>query len=129
MVEFSLLGVLLLVPLAYVLLAVFRVQDASYATAAAAQAAGRTFVAADDARQGERRATAAAEIALGDHHLALEDDGLALTCSEVQCLTPGSSVAVVVTAHVPLPFVPSFLGAAASVTVRGRDLAVVDRFR
>ena len=47
-VEFCYLAVLLMIPLAYGMLAVFRLQAASYAVAAASREAGRAFVAAPD---------------------------------------------------------------------------------
>lgn len=128
-VEFSFLAVLLLLPLAYVMLAVFKVQDASYATSSAARAAGRAFVVADTRSEAYRRAGLAATIAMNDHHLDVESNGLLIECAAAPCLTPGAAVDVTVTAHVSLPFVPEFLGGAASVTVHGRDVAMVDRYR
>lgn len=44
MVEFTLLAVVLVVPLAYLVLALFEVQRAAFATSAAAREAGRVFV-------------------------------------------------------------------------------------
>ncbi|HEU4946541.1 MAG TPA: hypothetical protein VFT31_05255 [Kribbella sp.] len=110
--EFSWLALLLLVPLIYVLLAVFDVQRASYGATAATRAAGRAFVIVpaglteDDARA---RAFEAARIAMADQGLELSPSQLTITCDPV-CLEPGSTVTVVLNTEMPLPLIPDALG-------------------
>jgi Tfp pilus assembly protein PilX len=129
-VEFCYLAILLMVPLAYLVLVVFRVQAASYGVAAASRDAGRAFVTADSGREATDRAHIAAAIALRDQGLALDPDRLSLRCSARPCLTPGSTVAVTVSATVDLPLLPAVFADAvnASVTVEGSHLEVVDPY-
>lgn len=128
-VEFVFLAVLLLVPLVYLLLAVFAVQRAAYALSAAAREAGRGFVTGVDGLEAELRAQAAADVALRDHGLNAGDVRLTLDCSARPCLTPGAAVTVRVDADVALPLVPALLGRpAASVAVHAEHREVVDTF-
>ncbi len=54
-VEFTWLGILLLVPLVYILLAVFDVQRGAFAVTTASRAAGRAFSLAESPEEGRRR--------------------------------------------------------------------------
>lgn len=130
-VEFVYLALLLMVPLVYVLLTVFRVQSAAYAVSSAAREAGRVFVTSPTVGDAGDRAFAAASIVLRDSHLTLRPGQLDIRCSGRRCLDPGSQVEVVITYEVALPFVPRILAdrAPASVRVSTRHLEVVDRFR
>jgi Flp pilus assembly protein TadG len=131
LVEFVYLALLLMVPLVYVLLTVFRVQGAAYAVSGAAREAGRVYVVTTPAEEAPSRALAAASLVMSDAGLSLDPDQLALTCSNNPCRTPGGTVDVTIDYTVALPFLPRFLsgGAPASVRVNGRHLEVVDRFR
>ncbi len=130
-VEFVVLAMLLMLPLVYVLLAVFRVQTASYALSSAALEAGRVFATAPSVDVAGPQALAAARLVMADSGLSLRADQLEITCSSRPCLRPGSRVVVVLTYQVGLPLVPRVLagGAPASVRVTSRHLEVVDRFR
>ena len=131
-VEFVYLAVLLMVPLVYVLLTVFKVQAAAYAVSSAAREAGRVYATADSVDEAGPRARAAAEIVMADSRLGLAADQLRITCTPDPCgLEPGSRVNVVLTYDVALPLVPSFFAgrAPASVQVSSRHLEVVDRFQ
>ena len=111
-VEFSWLAILLMVPLVYVMLAVFDVQRASYGATAATRAAGRAFVivpeglSEDDARG---RAFDAARLAMKDQGTELSPDQLRITCDPA-CLEPGSTVTVTLDTEVRLPLIPDALG-------------------
>lgn len=111
-VEFSWLALLLMVPLIYVMLAVFDVQRASYGATAATRAAGRAFVIVpaglpeDEARS---RAFEAARLAMQDQGVELTSDQLTISCDPA-CLEPGSTVTVTLATDVPLPFIPDALG-------------------
>ncbi len=130
MVEFTFLGVALFVPLVYLVLAVFDVQRASYASTTAVREAGRAYVGAASTAEGEARALEAARIALADQGMELVVDQLRVSCSREPCLTPGGQVTVTYQARVPLPFLPTFGDRpAASVAVQARHDAVVDAFR
>lgn len=110
LVEFVWLAILLLVPIVYMLVAVFDVQRASYGVSAASKAAARAFLLAPDVDSGRDRAERAVSAALGDQRV---DDGrLSIRCLPLNsaCLTPGSSVRVVVAVSQQLPLMPDFLG-------------------
>ena len=128
-VEFVYLAVLLMVPLVYVLLTVFRVQGAAYAVSSAAREAGRVYATSNSVDDAYERAFAAASIVMADSGLELSRQQLQINCED--CLRPGSRVPVVIDYNVDLPLLPKFLdrSAPASVHVSGRHLEVVDRFR
>jgi hypothetical protein len=129
-VEFVYLAILMMIPLTYLLLAVFRVQGAAYAVSRAAREAGRVFV-TSAASEADARATIAASMVMADSGLELDERQLRIVCSARPCLTPGAHVDVVIGYDVALPFLPRFLDGAlpASIHVDGRHLEVVDRFR
>ena len=130
-VEFVYLAVLLMVPLVYVLLTVFKVQGASYAVSSAAREAGRVFATAETLDDAGPRAFAAASLVMSDSNLALAERQLRITCSSTPCLAPGSQVDVVIAYDVALPFLPRLFDgrAAATVRVSSSHLEVVDRYR
>ena len=120
--EFHFLGILLLVPLVYVLLAVLDVQRTSYGVTQAAREAARVYAATGD----RARAEFAAQVALDDQRVAgparLEISG---------GYAPGAQVTVRVLATVALPFVPEALadGANAEIPVDATTTVVIDRFQ
>lgn len=127
LVEVTWLAILLLVPLVYIVLGVHDVQRASFASTAAARAAGRAFVLADDPASGEARARAAARVALADQ--GIEGGSVSIACRP-SCLTPGSVVEVRVGHQVPLPFLPDALGdQAPSIRVDASHVVPFGTFR
>ena len=108
-IELTWLVVLLLVPLLYVVLAVFETQRAAYAVTSASQAAGRAFALAPDAATAESRARAAADLTLADQGVDADRSSVATGCRPA-CLVPGSVVEVTVTSSVPLPLLPAVFG-------------------
>jgi hypothetical protein len=125
-------GVLLLVPLVYLVLTLARIQAAAFAVDGAARAAARAFARADDEATGRARALTAVRLGLRDQ--GFDDDPTAagqLTCSSSPCLTPGGRVRVRVSVQVVLPGLPAVIDrlARTQVTVRAEHLAVVDDFR
>lgn len=116
-VEFTWLTVVLLVPLLYVLLAVFEVQRAAFGVAAASRAAARAYVVAPSTAAAEVNARAAAAVALADHHV--EGASIGIVC-EPACRVPGSAVRVVVHVDQPLPLAPRPFGTQlASISLSG----------
>ena len=129
-VEFTVLAVLMLVPLVYLVMTMARLQAGSFAASQAAREAGRAFVTAQVAQTSAARAEAAARIAFGDH--SFEDSGrLVVACDGTPCLRPAGRVETTATVRVPLPLVPSFVRDTVplSVTVSASHLSTVDRFR
>jgi hypothetical protein len=128
-VEFIFLGILLLLPLTYLVLTAARLQAASFSASLAGREAGRAFVTAPSDEEGLARARAAASLAFGD--FAFDDGaGVAVTCDGTPCLRPEGAVTSVATIEVPLPLVPDFIGAhvPSSVTITSTHVASVDRF-
>lgn len=126
-VEFHFLGILLLVPLVYLVLAVLDVQRTAYGVTQAAREAGRLYVATGD----EAAARAAAAVALRDHDVEPAQVEVDFGCSADPCFQPGAEVTVSVGTEVVLPLVPDVLADAANavVPVSARHAAVVDRYR
>ena len=111
-VEFVWLAILLLVPLLYIVLAVFETQRAAYAASAAARSASRAFVTSPDQATAYARAEAAARLAFGDQGIEAADFTLVITCrpDPHECLAPGSVVAAEVRSAAALPLMPAALG-------------------
>ncbi len=131
-VEFVTLGVLLLVPVIYLVVTLGRVQAAVFAAEGAAREAARAFVVAAEEEQGAARAVAVVRVALLDQGFDDVDPGRAIEveCETQPCLQPENRVRVRVTVDVVLPGVPAFVDAVipARVPVSAESVAVVDRF-
>ncbi|MFB9378685.1 pilus assembly protein [Kineococcus gynurae] len=125
-IEFLTVGVLLLVPIAYLLLCLGRVQAATFAAGTAARQAA-LLVASDPAALATRRARAAVVLALGDQGFPAGAGDLRLHCSATPCRTPQAEVRATVGVTVPLPLL-SGLTERGTVLVRVTEVAVVDRF-
>jgi len=127
--EFIFLGILLLIPLTYLVLTAARLQAASFSASLAGREAGRAFVTARSDDEGYARARAAASLAFGD--FAFERGaGVTVSCDGSPCLRPEGAVTATATIAVPLPLVPDFIAAhlPASVTISSTHVASVDRF-
>ena len=131
-VELTWLGLLLLVPLVYVVVAVFTVQRSAYGASEAVRAAARAYVLAPDVATANARAIAAAQLSMRDQGVRLEPGDVAIRCrpTPASCLAPGSSVEVEIAMHVDLPFAPSVFGrSAGSVSVRASHTERYSSFR
>lgn len=126
-VEFHALGLVLIVPLVYILLAALDVQRAAYGATHAAREAGRVYVAGGD----ERAARVAANVALADQGVQPGDVALSISCSATPCRTPGAEITVTVSTSVALPFLPDMFAdvANARIPVEAKHVGMVDRFR
>lgn len=132
LVEFIWLGLLMLVPLVYVMLTVSDVQQAAYGASTASRAAGRAFVLAPDTTTGHERAISAARIALADQGVDRDavDVDIVCTPNPDDCLTPDSTVTVVVSVRQRLPLAPDGLGEAApAITVDSSHTEPYGTFR
>jgi hypothetical protein len=110
MVEFVVLAVTLIIPLSYLLLAVFDVQRVAYGASAATREAARVFVRSPSTAVGEERAHAAAALTMSDHGVELGESDLVISCSAAPCLTPGATVQVSYETRVTLPWLPTIGG-------------------
>jgi hypothetical protein len=132
LIEVTWLSILLLVPLVYIVLAVFEVQRSAFAVSAAIRAAGRAYTLAPSEEEGSARARAAAEVALRDQGLDLSDGSMTLSCEPDprDCLSPGSVVHVRMAVPVVLPLMPDALGGdAPSIRVEAEHLVPYGSFR
>ena len=120
--EFITAGLLLLVPLVYLVLVLSAVQGAALAVEGAARQAARVFVQAPTEAEGFARAQRALAFSLNDYGLGgdrLGGDGLGdaaagmtITCvpQTTPCLQRLASITVAVTLYIDLPLVPAVLG-------------------
>lgn len=106
-IELTWLGVLLLVPLVYLVLMIARLQAGTYAVTQAAREAGRTYITAPEDGSAEGRALAAADIAFEDQGFDVGQGELSIACSATPCWTPEARVTTTATVTVPMPFVPA----------------------
>jgi hypothetical protein len=132
LVEMTWLSLLLLVPLVYILVAVFAVQSGSYAVSGAARAAARAYALAPDEASAPTRARAALGLALADHDIDTDRVAVQVSCRPApgNCLSPGSIIAVSVRHQVRLPLAPAALGRQApSISVEAEHAVGYGTFR
>jgi hypothetical protein len=136
-IEVVFLAVLLLIPTVYILIAVVRVQAATFAVTQAARDAGRLLDTAPSVDLGLTQAREAAAIALADQHVPSDSVTIRFidpggSCSEgaesPPPLSPGDSVDVCVTTVISLPGVPTVL-TGSNNTVTGVYTLHVGEFR
>lgn len=125
-VEFVVLAVLVMVPLAYAAVVVLKVHSATYAAVTAAREAGRAYVTADTTSAASARARSAARIAFADYGLA--DPELSIACIDGSCLAPSSGIEVEVRTQVAIPFSP-FGDGRSVIPVSAVHQARVDTYR
>lgn len=135
-IEFVFLGVLLLAPLLYLVLAVSAVQRNLYGVTQAAREAGRAY-ATGTAANAAARAGYAARLALEDQGVPVDGAVIRYGPAGADCaaastdpppLTPGGDFAVCVSRPFTIPGVPRFLvGGRSSVT--GRYVVHLDQYR
>lgn len=112
LVEVVWLGVLLLLPMLWIVLSVFEVQRGAFGVEAAARSAARAYVLAGDDATGRQRAEAAARQALADQGLEEAPLEIRVDCTvPADCHSGTSVVTVVIGTRVDLPFLPDLLGA------------------
>jgi len=136
LIEFVFLGVLLLAPLMYLVLAVSAVQRNMYGVTQAAREAGRAY-ATGTAANAAARADYAARLALADQGLAVDDAVVRYGAPDADCesassepppVLPGGEFAICVSRPFTVPGVPGFLvGDRSSVT--GRYVVHLDQYR
>lgn len=127
--EFITAGMLLLIPLVYLVVAVGAVQGATLATEGAARQAARVYVDSPDQGTAVKRAQQAIDFALADYGLDSKEADVTITCS-ASCLEPESLVSIGVGVKVAMPLVPAVLNLdqAAVVPVTSQASQVVSRF-
>jgi Flp pilus assembly protein TadG len=112
-VELVWLGVLLLLPVVWIVVSVFEVQRGAFAVSGAARAAGRAYALAPTDALGQARAEAAARQALADQGVGDLPLTVDITCDAPDCHAPGAVVTVRIDSRVDLPLLPDALGGGA----------------
>lgn len=109
--EFITVGLILLVPLVYLVLTMSAIQSAAFAVEGAARQSVRVFVQAGSEGEAAARAERAIRFALGDAGLESLTPRVAVSCSPkpTECLTRRGTVTISVAVTVPLPLIPPFL--------------------
>jgi hypothetical protein len=109
--EFIATGMILLVPLVYLVLAVSAIQAGALAVEGAARQAVRVFVQSESVGDAETSAQRAIEFALADYGISTETVAVSVTCAPnpSHCLTRQGFVTISVAISVPLPLIPPVL--------------------
>lgn len=132
MVEFIFLGIILLIPLIYLVLAVSYVQRNVYGVTQAAREVGRAYALSGDLDA----AKYAARLAMEDQVSSADDLTISWTgpggsCSDARmnlpALSPGEVFTVCVQRNISIPGVPRFIGARSN-SVTGKFVVHVDDY-
>lgn len=109
--EFISVGLLLLVPLVYLVLTMSALQSAALAVDGAARQASRSFVQGDSLGNARAAAAAAIEVTLADYGLEGADAAVSIDCRPKPgaCLTRQGFVTFTISVFVPLPLAPPVL--------------------
>ena len=110
--EFVTAGLVLLLPLVYLVLTMSALQGAALAVEGASRQAARVFVEAGNVREANAAAERAVEFALADYGLDTDDVDVSITCRPraAACLTRRGFVTVTISIVAPLPLFPAVLG-------------------
>lgn len=131
--EFITVGVLLLVPLVYLVLVVSSLQSASLGVEGAARQASRVFVQAESEADARAAAERAIRVTLADYGLDADDAEVAISCrpDPADCLARRGFVTVEIATVVRLPLAPPVLAVDVPLGVPVQALATeqVSRFR
>lgn len=129
-IEFVFLGVLMFVPLVYLIGTLAALQAAAFSATTAAREAGRAFTTAQAPADALPRAMAAADLAFEDYGFARPQAAIEVGCDGDPCLQADARVSVTATIQVTLPLVPAFLAdqLPATIPVSATHVSTVDRF-
>ena len=130
--EFITAGLILLMPLVYLVLTMAAIQGGALAVEGAARQAVHVFVQAQDAPTAQLQTRRAIEFALADYGLRGEDAAVSIQCAPQpgDCLTRLGTVTVSVALAVPLPLAPPVIAGNARLGVPVQAVATerVSRF-
>jgi Flp pilus assembly protein TadG len=112
LVELAWLGILLVLPVLWIVMSVFQVQRGAFGVTAATRAAARAYALAPDDSTGLARARTAARVALDDQGVDGVAPAVRVTCTPYpsDCHQGTSVITVSVHSRVVLPMMPSALG-------------------
>ncbi|WP_230067922.1 hypothetical protein [Arthrobacter cryoconiti] len=128
-VEFVFLGVLLMVPVAYLILTVGQLQGGAYAVVGASDQAAKVYVTQSEEVGARDVAEKAVAQAVSDMGFDPAQATLSITC-DAGCLTPGTTVTAHVGLRIELPFVGAIPGVnLTAATVESGATQKVGRFK
>ncbi len=109
--EFITVGMVMLIPLVYLVLTMSAIQGGALAAEGAARQAARVFVQADTIAEAETSAEQAIAFALDNHGLDSANAAVVIVCAPnpANCLTRRGYVTVTVAVRVDLPLAPPVL--------------------
>ncbi|MFT3799453.1 TadE family protein [Microbacterium sp.] len=109
--EFILVGLVLLVPIVYLVVALGAIQGQALGVEAAARQLARTVAAAPDAATADARADRVLAAIVDEYGLDPDTIEVAVRCVDaaVACPSAGALISVTVTAQAALPLVPAVL--------------------
>ena len=128
--EFLTIGMLLLVPLVYLVLAVAAIQAGALGVEGAARQAARIAVTTVGRDATDAAVDRAVRITLADYGIDADAASVTVACDRAECSEPGARVRVSVAARVVLPLVPDVLSLTAigSVPIEASATQTVSRF-
>lgn len=130
--EFIVVGLLLLVPLVYLIVALGAIQTSALGAEAAARHLARTVSTAADASDADQRAARVLDAVATEYGMDPDAVEVTLTCRPAasDCPTAGATLLVTVSTRVALPLVPSVFGLdrRASIPVEALAVQKVSRF-
>jgi hypothetical protein len=130
--EFITAGLILLVPLVYLVVAMALLQGGALAVEGAARQAARVFVLAPNEAEARARVERAVQFSLADYGIDASAAQVRIDCLPVPgtCLTRQNQITVTVRILVPLPLAPDLLSLprAASVPLQAVATQTVSRF-
>lgn len=109
--EFITVGMIMLIPLVYLVLTMSAIQGGALAAEGAARQAARVFVQAENVSEAENSAQRAVEFALNNYGIASSDASVTIACTPnpADCLSRHGYVSVIVGVVVDLPLAPPVL--------------------
>lgn len=129
--EFVTVGVILLIPLVYLVIALGVIQEQTFGAEAAARHTARAIATAPDAVTAAARGDAVLEAIVEEYALDADAVDVSVECApaEVSCPSAGATLVVTVTTRVRLPGVPPVFGLdrAASIEVQAESVQKVSR--
>lgn len=130
--EFILVGLVLLVPIVYLVVALGAIQGQALGVETAARQLARTIAGAPDVATADARASRVRDAIVAEYGLDPQSVEIEVTCAgaALACPEAGALLTVTVTTSVPLPLVPAILGLddLARVPVASSSVQKVSRF-
>lgn len=108
--EFIGVGVVLLIPLVYLMLALGAIQHQTLGAEAAARHTARAVSQASSVANAQTRSAAVLASVIEEYGMNENAVKVKLSCSTPRCPAAGATVRVVVTTEVTLPFAPAIFG-------------------